>query len=108
MGMGRIERRPGYRLWIGGPVPPGAAAWTLGSLVIVRRRHADSALLMAHELEHVQQWRTLGVGGFLLSYLCAYLGWRIRLYGHEAAYRRIPHEVRAEWRARRHLRLGAD
>src|SRR5690606_31434529 len=31
-----IDHRPGYRVWVGGPVPPGAAAWTLGSLVIVR------------------------------------------------------------------------
>ena len=51
VGWGRIERRPGYRLWIGGPVPPGADAWTLGSLVIVRTRHAASVHLLAHELE---------------------------------------------------------
>ena len=29
------------RVWKGGPVPPGADAITLGSLVIVRRRSAD-------------------------------------------------------------------
>jgi len=103
----RTERRPGYRLWVGGPVPPGAAAWTLGSLVIVRRRAADQPLLLAHELEHVEQWRRLGVIGFALTYVGAYLGWRLRGYGHDAAYRRIPHEVRAEWRARRRLGWGA-
>lgn len=103
----RIERRPGYRLWVGGPVPPGAGAWTLGSLVIVRRRHADRPLLLAHELEHVRQWRAAGVAGFLAAYLGAYLGWRVRGYPHGAAYRRIPAEVSAEWRARRRLGIGA-
>lgn len=106
MGIGRIEQRPGYRLWVGGPVPPGAGAWTLGSLVIVRRRLADRTHLLAHELEHVRQWRELGVVGFLRRYLGAYLRWRLRGYGHAAAYRRIPAEVAAEWRARRHLGLG--
>jgi hypothetical protein len=103
---GEIQRRPGYRLWVGGPVPPGADAWTLGSLIIVRPAGASSEHLLAHELEHVQQWREAGVGGFLVSYVGAYLTWRVRLYGHLAAYRRIPHEVRAEWRARRHLHIG--
>lgn len=102
-----MERRPGYRLWVGGPVPPGAAAWTLGSLVIVRRRCADRALLLAHELEHVRQWRAHGRTGFLIRYLSAYLGWRLRGYPHAAAYRRIPAEIEAEWRARRHLGIGA-
>lgn len=103
----RIELRPGHRLWIGGPVPPGAAAWTLGSLVIVRTRHAERPLLMAHELEHVRQWRARGAVGFLGPYLGAYLRWRLRGYPHGAAYRRIPDEISAEWRARRHLGLGA-
>ena len=87
-------------------MPPGAAAWTLGSLVIVRARHADSELLLAHELEHVEQWRREGIVGFLASYVGAYSWWRIHGYGHDGAYRRIPQEVRAEWRARRHLGIG--
>lgn len=103
---GRIERRPGYRVWVGGPVPPGAGAWTLGSLVIMRERHADSTLLLAHELEHVRQWREQGVVGFLRAYLGGYLRWRVRGYPHQAAYRRIPAEVSAEWRSRRHLGIG--
>lgn len=106
MVIGRIERRPGYRLWVGGPVPPGAAAWTLGSLVIVRRRFAGRNLLLAHELEHVRQWRQHGAVGFLVRYLGAYLRWRGRGYPHAAAYRRIPAEIDAEWRARRHLGVG--
>ena len=103
-----IEQRDGFRLWIGGPVPPGAAAWTLGSLVIVRRSAAGSNLLLAHEAEHVKQWRDQGVMGFAVSYLAAYLLGRFRGYRHEAAYRRIPQEVRAEWRARRTLGVGAS
>ena len=106
MGIGRIERRPGYRVWVGGPVPPGAAAWTLGSLIIVRRRHADSVPLLAHELEHVAQWRDQGVVGFGVTYLGAYLRWRLRGYGHDGAYRRIPQEVEAEWWSRRRTGLG--
>ena len=101
-----IERRPGYRLWIGGPVPPGAGAWTLGSLVIVRRRHAGNTHLLAHELEHVRQYHELGVAGFLRRYLASYLSARVHGYPHDAAYRRIPAEVSAEWRARRHLGMG--
>jgi hypothetical protein len=41
------------------------------------------------------------VVGFLRRYLGAYLGWRVRGYRHKAAYRRIPFEIEAEWRARR-------
>lgn len=104
--MGRIERRPGHRLWVGGPVPPGAGAWTLGSLVIVRRRHAENTHLLTHELEHVRQFRERGVVRFLVRYLRAYARWRLRLYSHAASYRRIPAEVSAEWRARRLLGLG--
>ena len=106
MGLGPIERRPGHLLWVGGPVPPGAAAWTLGSLVIVRRRSATSVHLLTHELQHVAQWREQGAVGFLARYVGAYLGSRLRGYGHAAAYRRIPAEISAEWRARRQLELG--
>jgi len=106
VGWGSIERRPGYRLWVGGPVPPGADAWTLGSLVIVRRGHEASTHLLAHELEHVHQYRRAGMAAFLGAYLVAYLGLRLRGWDHKAAYRRIPAEITAEWRARRHLGLG--
>lgn len=89
-------------------MPPGADAWTLGSLVIVRTRHADSQHLIAHELEHVRQYQDLGVATFLIRYLLAYAALRLRGYPHDAAYRRIPAEVSAEWRARRLLHIGAD
>lgn len=106
MGMGRIERRPGYRLWVGGPVPPGAAGWTLGSLVIVRRAAAGSTHLLHHELEHVRQYREAGVTAFLARYLGDYLRLRLRGWGHQAAYRRLPAEISAEWRTRRGLGWG--
>jgi hypothetical protein len=90
-------------VWVGGPVPPGADAITLGPLVIVRRSAADDAVLLAHEAVHVRQWRSLGVAGFLRRYLGAYVRWRLRGYPHWGAYRRIPLEVEAAWEAR----LGA-
>ena len=92
------------RVWKGGPVPPGADAITLGSLIIVRRRAADDRRLMRHEEEHVRQWRELGVLGFLRRYLAAYVRLRWRGYGHRGAYLRIPLEVEAEWVARRSVR----
>ena len=89
---------------VGGPVPPGAAAITLGRVVSVRRRSAADERLLRHELVHVRQWQRLGVVGFLWRYVGSYARWRLRGYGHWAAYRRIPLEVEAEWEARR----GAD
>ena len=68
--------------------------------MIVRRRAAASARLLRHELVHVRQWRELGVVRFLVRYVGSYLRWRLRGYGHWAAYRRIPLEVEAEWEAR--------
>ena len=85
---------------IGGPVPPGAAAITLGSVVSVRERWAHDELLARHERVHVRQWRRLGVLGFLRRYLGSYFLWRLRGYSHVAAYRRIPLEIEAEWLSR--------
>ena len=98
----RLRRHPdGWWLLIGGPVPPGAAAITLGSVVSVRRAAAANERLLRHEAVHVSQWRALGVVGFLWRYLGCYTRWRLRGYPHWAAYRRIPLEVEAEWIARR-------
>lgn len=97
---------PPHRIWVGGPVPPGADAWTLGSLIIVRRGHEDSVHLLHHELEHVRQYRDLGFVRFLACYLADYLRLRGHGFGHDAAYRRIPSEVQAEWRTRRRLGVG--
>ncbi len=82
-------------------MPPGSAAITIGSVVSVRRRHADDARLLCHEAEHVRQWRELGKVTFLRQYLGAYLRWRRQGFGHQAAYRLIPLEVAAEAAAER-------
>ena len=99
--LGRLERRDGWLLWVGGPVAPGASAMTFGPVVVVRRGHEGSERLLRHELEHVAQYRRHGVAGFLARYLRDYLRWRLRGYGHWAAYRRIPLEVEADWESRR-------
>jgi hypothetical protein len=96
-----IERREGYRLWLGGPVAPGSSAMTIGSWILMRRGHEHDRLLLRHELVHVGQYRRLGIPGFLVRYVGGYLRWRLRLYPHWAAYRRISFEIEAEWRARR-------
>ena len=96
----KLERHADHLRLIGGPVPPGAAAITIGPLISVRRRSAGNARLLRHELVHVRQWRSLGVLGFLRRYLAAYLRWRLRGHSHWAAYRRIPLEIEAEWVAR--------
>jgi hypothetical protein len=103
-----IERRDGYRLWVGGPVARGSSAMTFGSLILVRRGLEGDPLLLRHELVHVRQYRRLGLPGFLVRYLAAYLRSRLRLYPHNAAYRRIPFEVEAEWQARRSFVVGED
>ena len=95
-----IERHRDHWRWVGGPVPPGAAAITIGPVISVRRRAAGDERLLRHELVHVEQWRRYGVVGFLRRYLGAYLRWRLRGHRHWDAYRRIPLEVEAEWRAR--------
>ena len=92
--------------WVGGPVPPGFAAITIGPVISVRRRASSDPRLLRHELVHVEQWRRLGAVGFLRRYLGAYLRWRLRCHGHAGAYRRIPLEIEAEWRARRASELA--
>jgi len=91
-----IRRRGDHWIWVGGPVPPGSAAITIGSVISVRRRWADDAHLLRHEEEHVRQWRELGFLRFLRQYLGAYLQGRRQGLGHVAAYRLIPLEVEAE------------
>ncbi len=96
----RVERRAGAIVVVSRLVAPGAAATTLGRFVFVKPGALGSQRLMDHELVHVRQWRDLGVPGFLVRYLGAYLRWRLRRYPHWAAYRRIPLEIEAEWEAR--------
>jgi hypothetical protein len=97
-----IERRNGYRLWEGGPVPRGASGITIGSLVIVRKG-SETPYLVRHELVHVRQWRRYGPLGFLARYAGSYVTWRLRRKGHDGAYLRIPLEIEADWVARRSL-----
>ena len=99
----RLERREGYWLLVGGPVPRGADAITIGPVISVRRARASSRYLLHHELVHVRQWRRHGVIGFGSRYLGAYALWRLRRKGHQGAYLRIPFEVEADWVARRAL-----
>ena len=97
----RVRRADGFWLLVGGPVPPGAAAITIGRVVSVRTRAAGRAHLLAHEAEHVRQFAERGVVGFLLRYLADYLALRAAGWPHWSAYRRLPLEVEAEWRVRR-------
>jgi hypothetical protein len=104
----RFERGDGYRRWVGGPVPPGADAITLGRLIIVRRRAAADPYVLRHELVHVHQYAEYGAVAFLGQYLWAYVKGRLRRKGHAGAYRRIPLEIEADWIARRALTQRAD
>jgi hypothetical protein len=104
----RVERRPGYVLLIGGPVPNGSDAITIGRFVSVRRAAASSPYLLRHELVHVRQWRRHGVVGFLVRYLGAYVSGRLRRKGHRGAYLRIPFEIEADWVARRTFLPATD
>lgn len=96
-----FERRDGYTLWVGGPLPKGADGLTLGKVVIVRHGKEASPYLLRHELVHVRQWRRYGVLGFSARYLGAYAWGRVRRQGHRGAYLRIPLEIEADWVARR-------
>lgn len=91
-----LRRRGDHWIWVGGPVPPGSAAITVGPVISVRRRWADDARLLRHEEEHVRQWRAMGFVPFLGRYLGSYARWRALGFGHQAAYRLIPQEVEAE------------
>jgi hypothetical protein len=102
----RLERHDGYWLLVG-IAAPGATATTFGPLILMRERGVGNRRLLLHELEHVRQWREQGVVGFLRRYLSAYARWRLAGYPHWGAYRRIPHEVEAEWIARRAMRTPA-
>lgn len=101
--MRRVRLDDGVTLLVGGPVPRGADAITVGSTIVVREGHENSRYLRAHELVHVRQWRELGRIRFAARYVGAYSAWRLRGYPHKAAYRRIPFEIEADWSARRQL-----
>lgn len=95
-----IERYVDHWRWVGGPVPPDASAITIGRVISVRRCAAANDRLLRHERVHVEQWRRLGVVGFLRRYVGAYLRWRLHGHGHWDAYRRIPLEIEADFLSR--------
>jgi hypothetical protein len=97
----RLERHADHLVWVGGPVPRGSDAITIGRLVSMRESAAGSGYLRRHELVHVRQWRRFGLVGFTVRYLASYLAGRLRGKGHLGAYRRIPLEIEADWIARR-------
>jgi hypothetical protein len=98
-----LEKRDGYWLWIGGPVPRGSSGITIGPVVSVRRGAERSAYLLKHEAVHVRQWARHGAA-FPVRYVWSYGRWRLAGKGHWGAYKRIPYEVEADWVARRQLR----
>ncbi len=55
--------------------------------------------LIVHELVHAEQWKRLGVGGFLRRYLSDYLRGRRRGLGHLGAYAAISLEEEARLRS---------
>ena len=97
----RLQRLDGATLLIGGPVPPGADAMTLGRLILVRKGHESSPILIEHELVHVRQYREQGVVRFLLGYVGRYVQLRLDGWPHVAAYRRLPAEIEARWETHR-------
>ena len=80
---------------------PGIVAMTLGRWILVRRGHETDVGLLAHELVHVEQWRTHGAARFLRAYFGAYLRARRAGLGHWPAYRAIPFEAEARLRSGR-------
>jgi hypothetical protein len=51
-------------------IPNWARAQTWGNLVLVKRATRLTPELLAHELAHVLQWRSLGVVAFVSRYAC--------------------------------------
>jgi hypothetical protein len=102
----RLVRHEGALLVVGGPLPPGADGLTIGRVVMIRKGHEGGRYLLAHELVHVRQYRERGIPGFLARYLGRYVLLRLDGWGHDAAYRRLPEEIEADWEARRRLGWG--
>lgn len=104
----RFVRHEGAVLVIGGLVPPGADAMTIGRFIMVRPGHETSRYLLTHELVHVRQYRERGITRFLAGYLARYLRLRLDGWDHDASYRRLPEEIEADWQARRSLGWGVS
>ena len=102
----RLVHHEGAVLVIGGPLPPGTDGMTVGRFVMVRKGREGGRYLLAHELVHVRQYRERGLLGFLARYIGRYLLLRLDGWGHDAAYRRLPEEIEADWEARRTIGWG--
>lgn len=106
----RFASVDGHWLWVGGPVPPGSVGITLGRLVVVRRSAARTpgySELLAHERVHVRQFAELGWARFLGRYVRSYVHFRLRGYGHNQSYVRIPLEIEARVDARTEMHRNA-
>jgi hypothetical protein len=91
----------GARVVVVPVLTPGVAAMTLGRWILVRAGNESDIGLLAHELVHVEQWRTHGVIDFLRTYLGDYVRGRRAGLGHWAAYGAIPFEAEARLRTGR-------
>lgn len=94
--MVRLAPRSMRAAWRG-PVAGMALPW--GVYVAPEALSGDArrrALLVAHELVHISQWRRLGVTRFLGRYLGDYLRGRRQGLDHHRAYRQISLEQEAE------------
>ena len=56
-----------YVPWL---IPHWASAQTWWNVILVKRGGELTKRLLAHELAHVLQWRTLGVFPFMFHYAC--------------------------------------
>lgn len=65
----------------------------------IHRASSEGRLLLAHELEHVAQYRRLGVPVFLRRYLAEYARGRLAGASHARAYAEISFEREARERA---------
>jgi hypothetical protein len=59
-----------YVPWL---LPAWARAQAWGKVILVKRGVGLTETLLAHELAHVVQWRSLGVFRFMYRYACAFL-----------------------------------
>jgi RHS repeat-associated protein len=91
-----VDGPDGSRIYLGGGVPPGAAAWTFGNNIIIgkdtiARLNAGQISvgwyrsLIIHEYVHVLQYRRLGAAGFLTEYVASGVGDVIGS-GHRASF----------------------
>ena len=82
-----------YRVYLVRRLPGGAAALTLGEVVLIRGKHTAQCEL--HEREHVKQYRYWTSLPFFALYLASWLFNLARTRHPWEAYYRIPFEKRA-------------